>query len=97
MSTMTNEEKDIVIEELLKKRKQKSLGDKIAKKITLSILVGAFLFGIAGTIYDSIDMIKYIDFLDAFTWYFSTLILSIGVGSGAGKIAKGFGQNKKDD
>lgn len=60
-----------------------------AKVITLAILVLAFIVGVFGSFeLASFDMDSYVQFLDAFAWFFSPLILSIGVGSSTKKIGE---------
>jgi hypothetical protein len=96
---MTEKQKNEILEQMLEERsKGKKVLSNPAKKITLSILVIAFIIGIIGaTPLEIISVENYISFLDSFQWYFSMLILSIGGGTVADKVVKGFGKEKKDD
>ena len=56
-----------------------------AKKLTLAILVVAFLVGLVGCFLKFFDMDKYQQFLEAFKPFFIGMILSVGAGAIADK------------
>lgn len=57
-----------------------------AKKITLGILIVAFLVGLIGCFLTFFDMDKYAKFLDAFSPFFIIMIASVGTGAVVDKI-----------
>jgi hypothetical protein len=64
-----------------------------AKKLTLAILVVAFLVGLVGCFLKFFDMDKYQQFLEAFEPFFIGMILSVG----AGAIADRLKEKNRDD
>lgn len=63
-----------------------------AKKITLAILVVAFIVGLVGCFLKFFDMDKFTKFLSAFLPFFLGMIASVGTGAVVDKIQGG----KKD-
>ena len=65
---------------------------KPAKKITLAILVVAFIVGLVGCFLKFFDMDKFTKFLSAFLPFFLGMIASVGTGAVVDRIQEG----KKD-
>ena len=65
---------------------------KPAKKITLAILVVAFIVGLVGCFLKFFDMDKFTKFLSAFLPFFLGMIASVGTGAVVDRIQGG----KKD-
>ena len=63
-----------------------------AKKITLAILVVAFIVGLVGCFLKFFDMDKFTKFLSAFLPFFLGMIASVGTGAVVDRIQEG----KKD-
>lgn len=63
-----------------------------AKKITLAILVIAFIVGLVGCFIKAFDMIKFAQFLDAYRPFWIIMITSIGTGAVVDRLQEG----KKD-
>ena len=59
-----------------------------AKKITLGILIIAFLMGCIGSWFKTFNMVSYTSFLLAFSPFYLGLIASIGVNSAIEKKVK---------
>lgn len=60
----------------------------MAKKITLAILIAAFLIGCIGSWFDTFDMDGYTRFLSHFSPFYLGLVASIGTNSAIGKYRK---------
>lgn len=60
-----------------------------AKKITLAILVVAFIVGLVGCFLKFFDMDKFTKFLSAFLPFFLGMIASVGTGAVVDKIQGG--------
>ena len=69
---------------------------KPAKKLTLAILVVAFLVGLIGCLLAFFDMDKFVQFLGAFLPFFLGMVASIGTGSVVSKIQEGKRDRKTD-
>jgi len=63
-----------------------------AKKLTLAILVVAFLVGLVGCFLAFFDMDKFTKFLSAFLPFFLGMVASVGTGAVVDRIQEG----KKD-
>ena len=67
-----------------------------AKKITLAILLVAFIVGLVGCFLAFFDMDKFVKFLGAFLPFFLGMVASIGTGSVVSKIQEGKHDRKTD-
>lgn len=67
-----------------------------AKKLTLAILVVAFLVGLIGCFLAFFDMDKFVQFLGAFLPFFLGMVASVGTGSVVSKIQEGKRDRKTD-
>ena len=67
-----------------------------AKKITLAILLVAFIVGLVGCFLKFFDMDKFTKFLSAFLPFFLGMITSIGTGAVVDRIQEGKRDRKTD-
>jgi len=67
-----------------------------AKKITLAILLVAFIVGLVGCFLVFFDMDKFVKFLGAFLPFFLGMVASVGTGSVVSKIQEGKRDRKTD-
>ena len=65
-----------------------------AKKLTLAILVVAFLVGLVGCFLVFFDMDKFTKFLGAFLPFFLGMVASVGTGAVVDRIQEGKRDNK---
>ena len=67
-----------------------------AKKITLAILLVAFIVGLVGCFLKVFDMDKFTKFLSAFLPFFLGMVASVGTGSVVSKIQEAKRDRKTD-
>ena len=67
-----------------------------AKKLTLAILVIAFLVGLVGCFLAFFDMDKFCQFLGAFLPFFLGMVASVGTGAVFDRIQEGKHDRKTD-
>lgn len=67
-----------------------------AKKLTLAILVVAFLVGLVGCFIKAFDMTKFTQFLEAYSPFWIIIVTSIGAGAITDKIQEGKRDRKTD-
>jgi hypothetical protein len=67
-----------------------------AKKLTLAILVIAFLVGLVGCFLTFFDMDKFTKFLGAFLPFFIGMVASVGTGAVFDRIQEGKRDHKTD-
>jgi hypothetical protein len=65
-----------------------------AKKITLAILLVAFIVGLVGCFLSFFDMDKFVKFLGAFLPFFLGMVASVGTGAVVDRIQGGKHDNK---
>ena len=67
-----------------------------AKKLTLAILVVAFIVGLVGCLLKFFDMDMFVQFLGAFLPFFLGMVASVGTGAVFDRIQEGKHDRKTD-